>query len=77
MASDTPDYIKLTKPIGSKSGVWDTFGLPVYEKDGARTTVNLSQETLIPSSFVKLVYFHTLFCSKLNVLKKLSSFIWF
>ncbi|XP_062599343.1 uncharacterized protein LOC134260823 [Saccostrea cucullata] len=34
MASDTPDYIKLTKPIGSKSGVWDTSGLPM--SDSAR-----------------------------------------
>lgn len=36
MASE--DYIKLTKPLGSKSGVWETFGLPVYENNGARST---------------------------------------
>lgn len=32
------DYIELTKSLGRKSGVWETFGLPVYENNGVRST---------------------------------------
>lgn len=32
------DYIKLTKSLGRKPGVWETFGLPVYENNGVRST---------------------------------------
>ncbi|XP_056022020.1 E3 SUMO-protein ligase ZBED1-like [Ostrea edulis] len=32
------DFVKLVIPTGAKSAVWDSFGLPVYEKNGVRTT---------------------------------------
>ena len=30
------EWVKLVSPIGSKSAVWENFGMPVYESNGVR-----------------------------------------
>ena len=30
------EWVKLVSPIGSKSAVWESFGMPVYESNGVR-----------------------------------------
>ena len=30
------EWVKLVSPVGSKSAVWENFGMPVYESNGVR-----------------------------------------